>query len=124
MPKIEELLQKNDEVWFALRTRKAGIAFMKELKKMGFTYKDKSPLNVRRCGYYMAVNDIEKDVSYISGMIWNLTLEVPKIKFLRVDYLKFKNDEEDYIVKYVKPTAEEYRKRLREDYLKLYSGRA
>ena len=104
MRTIQELLERNERVWFYLKDKDTERAFVNELNENNATYLNGSLVTIENCSPIMAVHNDMK-VAHLMIMIWNASFSSSFEKcasqelahVLKVDYAQYREGERDYL---------------------------
>ena len=89
MRTIEELLRRNERVWFYLKDAETKASFVQEINSLGCRYLNGESLDVTTCYHVMAVHS-DRRLAQVKIFIWNSSFQGAEFTPfpLRVDYHK------------------------------------
>lgn len=104
MRKIKEILElyPKKRIWIEVSTPRLKRQFAREIRKMGLKMLNGKPFKARKCGNIMAIGG-GKGIAYVSGLVYGYSKQAPFNEnfnnVIRVDYGKYRNGNENFIIK-------------------------
>ena len=98
MRTITELIKNNERVYVKLPNKAIQYRFFSDAEREGFTFADGDKPTSDQCYHLIAVHR-DKTLAYVSGWASNVYYNINKKNLITVDYEKYIDEEDDYIVK-------------------------